>query len=174
MAQQATKGIHSSLEKEAWDLFEVGANEEVIKLAELHSNHFFIQHLSYLASYELNGKVSPVSPKGISPLSPVVEALSNYSNGRYKEAANQISLYFQSAGNTICYGIISLSLKIYFRSENYAEALSVLILYKKKFNDLSFLIREIKRHNLIDIFESISDNKRDIYIADLERFLDCY
>jgi tetratricopeptide (TPR) repeat protein len=143
MAQQATKGINSSLEKEAWDLFEVGANEEVLQLAQSNPNHFYIQHLGYLATYELNGQVTTVSPKGISPLSPIVEALANFSNGRYKEAANQVSLYFQSPNSLICYGIISLAVKIYFRSENYAEAQSILSLYKKKFSDFSFIKEEI-------------------------------
>jgi hypothetical protein len=143
MAQQATKGIISSLEKEAWDLFEVGANEEVLQLAKSHQNHFYIQHLAFLAGYELNGKIEGVSPKGISPLSPIVEALSNFSQGRYKEASSQVSLYFESTNNLICYGIISLSLKIYFRAENYAEAVGILTLYKKRFNDFSFIKEEI-------------------------------
>ncbi|MDZ4726767.1 MAG: hypothetical protein SH817_11470 [Leptospira sp.] len=143
MAQQATKGIISSLEKEAWDLFEVGANEEVLLLADSHPNHQYIQHLGYLAYYELHGKVSKVSPKGISTLSPVVEALSNFSQGKYTDASNQIGLYYQSSQQTICYSIINLTLKIYFRSESYAAAKSVIALYKKSFNDLSFIKEEI-------------------------------
>ncbi|MCZ8156107.1 MAG: hypothetical protein O9264_08310 [Leptospira sp.] len=143
MAQQATKGINSSLEKEAWDLYEVGASDEVINLAKQNLNNHYLQHLAYLASYELNGKLIDPSPKGISPLSPIVEALINFNAGIYKEAASQVSLYFQSQQALICHGIISLSIKIFFRSENYAEAKDVLTLYKKKFNDASFLKEEM-------------------------------
>ncbi|TGL57452.1 hypothetical protein EHQ58_14315 [Leptospira ognonensis] len=143
MAQQATKGIHPSLEKEAWDLFEVGANEEVLLLAKSQPENHYIQHLAFLASYELKGNIAGISPKGISSLSPIVEAIVNFNNGRYIEAASHLSLYFQSANHAICYSIINLALKIYFRSENFSDALKIISIFKSKSNDQSFAKEEI-------------------------------
>ncbi|TGN18580.1 hypothetical protein [Leptospira idonii] len=171
MAQQATQAINPSLETEAWDLFEVGANEEVLLLAKKNPNHYYLQHLSYLASFELNGRGYLPSPKGISSLSPVVEALANFEMGKDKEAAKQISLYFNQTNNPICYAIINLAMKVYFRSENFAEAKTILSLYKKKHNDVSFIKEEItatyhlrKHEEVIKLFRENLKSLNDVEI----------
>ncbi len=161
MAQQAIKSIPSSVEKEAWDLFEVGANEEVLILANSHLENHYLQHLGYISSFEMSGKLTSVSPRGISSLSPLVEALSNFINGKYQEASNHLNLYFRSNNNLICYTIINLTLKIYFRSENYANALGIISNYKKKFNDHSFVKEEIIAMYHLRKYEDVIKNFRE-------------
>ncbi|TGN08313.1 hypothetical protein [Leptospira ilyithenensis] len=143
MAQQATQVQNLTIEQEAWDLFEVGSNEEVLYLAKNNPSNHYLQHLSFLAFFEVSGKNINPSPKGISVLSPMVEALVNFGMGKDKEAAKQVSLYFNSGSSPICYAIVNLALKIYFRSENFAEAKSILSAYKKKYNDTTFIKEEI-------------------------------
>ncbi|GBF49109.1 hypothetical protein LPTSP4_06190 [Leptospira ryugenii] len=143
MANQAMKEISTSVENEAWELFEVGSWDEVIELAKTHPNHFFLQHLSYLAEYELQSKAMGIPPKGISSLSPLVESLSNFLLGNYKEAGNQLNLYFQSSQAMICYSIIQLAIKIYFRAEMYAECRALISSYKKLNLGASFVKEEI-------------------------------
>lgn len=171
MAQQATHTINSSLETEAWDLYEVGSNENVLLLAKNNPINHYLQHLSFLASYELIGKTNLPSPKGISSLSPIVEALLSFVSGRERDAAVQITHYFKSIQNPICYPIINLALKIYFRSENFIDAKAILTLYKKKYKDLSFLKEEItctynlrKYTEVIKLFRENLKNLNDVEV----------
>jgi len=142
MAVQKTKNHSLSPEQEALELFEVGANEEVLEIAERHPS-VFLNHLGFLAEYELKGQTTEKSLPGISKLSPLVEALQSFQRGRTREAANQIGLYFQSSHPEITYSIVHLSLKVFQRSENYRDMLHVIGLYKSKYDSHSFAKEEI-------------------------------
>ncbi|TGL04265.1 hypothetical protein EHQ43_12840 [Leptospira bouyouniensis] len=143
MAQQATQVLNTSVEKEAWDLYEVGSNEDVIVLAKRNPENFYVQHLGFLALYELTGKVATVSPKGISNLAPLVDAIQNFELGKNGEAVKNLNLYFQTQTNPLCFSIIQMAIKFYFRSEAYEDAKNIIIRYKKQWNDLSFSKEEL-------------------------------
>ncbi|MDF3820115.1 hypothetical protein P3G55_09405 [Leptospira sp. 96542] len=143
MAQQATQVLNPTIEKEAWELYEVGSTEDVLVLSKKHPENFYVQHLSYLCAYELTGRGSFPSPKGISPLAPMVEAIVNFELGKYKEAATSVNLYFGVDSNPICFSLIQLALKIYFRADIYDKAYSIIVKYRKTWNDFSFIKEEI-------------------------------
>lgn len=143
MAKQASKVSILSPEDETWELFEVGANDEVVRLAENNPGNHFIQHLAILAQYEIHGKVTISSSVGISKLSGIVEGLFCFLKGNSKEAASHISLYFQGNNANICYSIIQLSIKIFYASENYSDIKKIIELYKKKYDSFSFIKEEL-------------------------------
>lgn len=143
MAQQATQVLNTSVEKEAWDLYEVGSNEDVVVLAKRNLDNFYVQHLAYLALYELTGRVTKSAPKGISNLAPLVDAIQNFELGKSGEATKNLSLYFQTQANPLCFSIIQTAIKIYFRAEAYEDAKNIITRYKKQWNDLSFTKEEL-------------------------------
>ncbi|TGL10473.1 hypothetical protein [Leptospira meyeri] len=143
MAQQATQVLNTSIEKEAWDLYEVGSNEDVVVLAKRHPESFYIQHLGYLALYELTGRATISAPKGISSLAPLVDAIQNHELGKTAEACNNLNLYFSTQTNPLCFSIIQTAIKIYFRAEAYEDAKSIIARYKKQWNDNSFVKEEL-------------------------------
>ncbi|MCZ8342916.1 MAG: hypothetical protein O9301_07790 [Leptospira sp.] len=143
MAQHATQVFSASLEQEAWDLYEVGSTEELVQLTKNHPDSYFLQHLGYLATYELTGKVVPPTPKGISPLSPIVEAILNFQLGKQREAAAGIALYFKNPSNPICFSLLQIGIKVFFSVESYSEAKYILDTYKSKTKDTSFVKEEV-------------------------------
>lgn len=155
MAQQATQVLNTSIEEEAWDLYEVGSTEELILLTKKHSESFFMQHLGYLATYELTGKVTHPSPKGISNLSPVVEALALFSLGKRKEAATSMALYFNDSSNPVCFSLLQIGIKIFFAIESYLEAKTILEQYKNKTKDFSFIKEEITSTYYLKRYEEV-------------------
>jgi len=141
-------------EIEGWELFEVGANLEVLDLAQKNPKSVFLQHLSILADYEISGKTQRKA-NGISHLSPIVEALYSLEKGKAKEAANQISLYFQSSSPEICYSIINLSSQIFKLTEKYKDILHVISIYKKKYDNHSFLKEELVAYYNLKQYEDV-------------------
>lgn len=175
MAQQATQVLTTSVEKEAWELFEVGANEDVVVLAKRHPDHFYVQHLGYLALYELTGRATIQAPKGISNLAPLVDAIQNFELGKTGEAVKNLNLYFQTQTNSLCFSIIQLAIKIYFRNEAYEDAKEIITRYKKQKNDLSFLKEELicsyylKRYD--EVIKLFRDNMKLLNDSDIHKLV---
>ncbi|MCW7492166.1 hypothetical protein ND861_05790 [Leptospira sp. 2 VSF19] len=175
MAQQATQVLTTSIEKEAWDLYEVGSNEDVVVLAKRHPENFYIQHLGYLALYELTGRVTITPPKGISNLAPLVEAIQNYEMGKTSEASKSLNLYFITQTNPLCFPIIQTAIKIYFKAEAYEEANSVITRFKKQWNDNSFIKEELictyylKRYD--EVIKVFRDNMKLLNDSDIHKLV---
>ncbi|XDD44255.1 hypothetical protein AB3N58_07945 [Leptospira sp. WS60.C2] len=161
MAQQATQVLHSSVEKEAWDLYEVGSYEDVVVLAKRNPENYYVQHLGYLALYELTGRATISAPKGISNLAPLVDAIQNFELGKNGEACKNLNLYFQLQSNPLCFSIIQTAIKIYFREEAYEDAKNIILRYKKQWNDLSFIKEEVTCNYYLKRYDEVIKVFRD-------------
>jgi hypothetical protein len=143
MAQSATLAVENQTpEKEAWELFEVGSYDEVISIANENPNSHFLFHLSQISRFENGESIKNYSPKGMSLLSPLVEAYVNFHSRKFEEAGNQLEIYFKNKNSLFSYPFTKLSLDVYFKLKKYDYALAIIRGYKKKFMDLAFVKEE--------------------------------
>lgn len=143
MAQTASiSNQNHSPEKEAWELFEVGSYDEVVSMAEKNPSSHLLGHLGLLAKMENGEKVQPGSAKGISLLSPMVEAYLNCSLKKFNDAANQLELYYKNPHALVSYPFVKRSVDVFFHTKKYDFALAVIRMYKKKYSDLAFIKEE--------------------------------
>lgn len=144
MAQSASyKQSKENPETIGWELFEVGSHDEVIRLATENESSPFLSQLSLLSKIEEDQKIGNLSPKGITILSPIVEAYLNVQKKKFKDASNHLDLYYKNSSALVCFQFTKLSVATYFKVEKYTGALHAIYLYKKKFNDKAFLSEEI-------------------------------
>ncbi|PJE04184.1 MAG: hypothetical protein CK427_02540 [Leptospira sp.] len=149
-------------ETTGWELFEVGSYEEVIHLASENSNSPFLSQLALLAKIEIDTKIGDISPKGITHLSPIVEAYLNVQKKKFKDASNHLDLYFKNSNALVCFQFVKLSVSTYFKVEKYKEALHSISLYKKKLKDKAFLSEEIQAlYELKEYQEIISEFQKN-------------
>ncbi|WCL48018.1 hypothetical protein [Leptospira sp. GIMC2001] len=169
MGQTASLSIQNqSPESDAWELFEVGSNDEVIRIAKENPASHFLNHLAIIASIENGDGIHNPSTKGITPLSPMVEAYINYKNRKKNEAANQLELYYSNKSALICYPFSKFAIDVFFSVKNYSQVLHVVTIYKKKYSDNAFLREEVislyhnkKYQEVLSVYQSNSKELND-------------
>ena len=165
----------STPENEGWELFEVGSYDEVIRLSELYPSSAFLQHLAAISRIENGEALKMDSPRGMSLLSPMLEAYISYSENRIYEACNQLEIYFRNKNVLLSYPFVLLSYKVFRKSEKKEQALVLIHTYKKKYLDLSFLkeeailLYELKRYQeLVQLYLAYPNQLND---PDLHRLI---
>ncbi|MCC6275065.1 MAG: tetratricopeptide repeat protein [Leptospiraceae bacterium] len=141
--------LHSekNLEKESWELFEVGSYEEVISLAKNNPSNALLVHLGIIALFESGSaeakNISRVT-KGTSVFLPLVSAYEFYSSKNHKSAVEKVAEYFKSPNAPLCLNIANFGVKLALKEEDFHSALFIISLYKKRKKENPFLEEEIE------------------------------
>ena len=174
MKQAAFKQEENSIETTAWELYEVGSIDEVVRIARENPKNDFLNHLGFIAVQE-NTEYSDENfvTIGISPLANIAEAYRHYNNYSYKESAQSIAVHFRSQSPLTCFSIYNFSINTVFDAGMYELSYNLITRYKKDFNDDTFIKAEIeslfhlkKFNEMIRLYKSHKDlaGNRDIQI----------
>lgn len=176
MAQTATLTVENQTpEKEAWELFEVGSFESVIAIAKENPESQFLYHLSQISLIEDGGSIPNYVAKGMSILTPMLEAYVNFHAGKVEEAGNQLEIYFKNKNSLYSYAFTKLSVDVYFKLKKYDYALAILRGYKKKYLDLAFVKEEAIANyflkNYSDVIALYKNHPNEMNDPDLHRVI---
>lgn len=176
MASTATLTVEKeNPEKEAWELFEVGSYDEVIQLAKENPDSQFLMHLGVISRMENGDSLGQYSPKGMSLLSPLVEAYVDFRNRRFDSAKNQLEIYYKNKNALVSYPFTKLSVEVFFQTKKYDYALAVIRGYKKKCMDLAFIKEEaislyyLKRYD--EVIGLYKNHSKDLNDAEVHRVI---
>lgn len=136
-----------NLERDSWELFEVGSFDEVIRLAKENPSNSLLVHLGVIALIESGSseaKTVASVVKGTSVFLPLVNAYQMYLAKNYRAANEQIAEYFKSSNTPICYSIANIGVKIALLAEDFHDALFIITTYKKRKKENPFLEEEIE------------------------------
>lgn len=148
---QSSQDLHNI----AWELFEVGSYDEVIRLAGKNPRNESLHYMKILSMYE-NG-IRPIQEEisiflDISPgktvqsglLGKIVESYSKYYKFQYAESAKLAHSYFKSSNPLISFSLINFGIKVFRHAGSFKECLEIIQLYKNKYKDNSFIREEVE------------------------------
>ncbi|MBE7410567.1 MAG: tetratricopeptide repeat protein [Leptospiraceae bacterium] len=148
----------ANLERESWELFEVGSYDEVISLAKQNPSNSLLVHLGVIALFE-SGSVDAKNlsgvAKGTSVFLPLVNAYiaSNFKNS--KLANEKLSEYFKSSNPPLCFSIVNFGVKLAMKEKDFHNVLFIISLYKKRKKENPFLEFEIESLYYLNSFQEV-------------------
>lgn len=155
MFQSIAKKIQNP-EREAWELFEVGSYEEVLQLAKKYPESRFTSHLGFLASQELGLPPMDSFCKGVSILSPLLEAYQSSKRNQIQESSNHIEVYLKNKNIPMCYPIAKFCYTILHQVGKNELALYALKVYRNEYKNPAFVKEEailcykLERYNEVE------------------------
>ena len=134
-----------NIEKEAWELFEVGSYEEIVSLSFENPGNALLADLAALSRFHLTSKlpVIALSHTAGSVFTPLVKAYELFHKGQKPKACEKISEYFSSKNPPVCFTIADFAVKLTSESGKFTDCLFIILYYSIQEKKNPFITEEI-------------------------------
>lgn len=150
-----------NIEKEAWELFEVGSYEDLIHLSSQTPGNALLADMAILSLYQISPmlRTIPGARDGSSVFSPLLLGYEYFYKNQNVRACEKISEYFKSKNPPVCFVIADFAVKRTFETGKFSDSLFIIQYYAKQEKSNPFVTEEIeclfelkKYQEVIDIF----------------------